>query len=145
MLERPAYTQLVFSLLQDPLTYKRLAHKTAAIETSKLETALYPFLNNKKHQQSLEADENTYLRCSLGQLTVHFSHFYIIAKIHKTPWKPWLIVSYCGSLLYGLGKWLDAQLQSIARPTPAYISSSFDLFDQTKKIKIEPLRFSVHC
>ena len=91
------------------------------------------FLHNKyraflsEHNFSLENDEYTYLSRSIEQSKDFFNRFYINKKIQKTPWKPCLIVSYCGSLLYGLGKWIDKQLQPIVRATAAYAASSFDL------------------
>jgi hypothetical protein len=54
------------------------------------------------------------------------AHFYIMHKIHNSSWKPQPI-SYAGSFLYGLGKWLDKKLQPICRKLPTYCSSSFDL------------------
>ena len=59
-----------------------------------------------------------------------FAYFYILAKVHKHPWKTRPIVSVSGSLTYGIGKWLDQQLQPIIKKLPTYIPSSFDLKDK---------------
>lgn len=48
-------------------------------------------------------------------------------KVHKTPWKTRPIVSYCGSLAYGLRKWLDQQLQPICQQLPSLCWSSVSL------------------
>jgi hypothetical protein len=91
---------------------------------------------------SIDKQDFDYLNRSIdpNHIKDPFSHFYITAKVHKKPWKPRPIISYCSSHLHGLGKWLDQQLQPIAKIMPSYISSSFDLADSMKKIKINPLR-----
>ena len=77
----------------------------------------------------LDNDESEYLLKYLATVQDPFSHFYITAKIHKKPWKPRPIVSYWGNYLYGLGKWIDMQLEPIAKTMLSYISSSFNLCD----------------
>ena len=141
VLERTSYINTVLSLLHDTRTYQRLTPEEADLAMNTLAHTLDSFIT--KHSLALDDDETTYLNRSINASTDYYSHFYIIAKIHKNPWKPRPIVSYCGSLLYGLGKWLDSQLQPIARATEAYISSSFDLCDQIKKIWINPSRDSL--
>ncbi|CAJ1931841.1 unnamed protein product [Cylindrotheca closterium] len=68
-----------------------------------------------------------YLQRTLDRVTDSYAYFYALAKIHKSPWKTRPIVLVSGSLLYGLGKWLDQQLQPIIRKLPTYLSSSFAL------------------
>ena len=70
----------------------------------------------------------------------HISHFYILAKIHKKPWKPRPINSYSGSTLYGLGKWLDKLLQPIAKRLPYYTKDSFSLRDEVLNEPFDPTR-----
>ena len=53
--------------------------------------------------------------------------FYLTAKVHKNPWKTRPIVSVSGSLLHGLGQWVDKILQPFAQEIPSYVKSSFDL------------------
>ena len=48
-------------------------------------------------------------------------------KVHKNPWATRPIVSYAGSLLHGLGIWLDLKLQKIATTRTTYIRDSFAL------------------
>ena len=68
------------------------------------------------------------------------SHFYLLAKIHKTPLTTRPIVSVSGSLLFGLGKWVDFKLQELIRlfPTrfPYYISSSTHLVNKLHNLNL---------
>ena len=48
---------------------------------------------------------STALRDTDGE--IQFPHFYVTAKIHKSPLKTRPIISVSGSLLHGLGKWAD--------------------------------------
>ena len=57
-------------------------------------------------------------------------------KVHKTPLKTRPIVSYTGSLLYGLGKWVDHHLQSVSRTFRSFIKSSFDLKHELDQLTI---------
>lgn len=66
-----------------------------------------------------------------------FAYFYIIAKIHKTPWKSRPVTSVSGSLLHGLGKWVDSELQKIVKDIPYVTTSSATLVDRL--IQLPPL------
>jgi hypothetical protein len=48
-------------------------------------------------------------------------------KVHKSPLKTRPIVSCFGSLLYGIGVWVDDKLQNIACRQKTYFKSSYDL------------------
>jgi hypothetical protein len=144
IMERDTYINAVLSLLQDKNNYKQLSAPQAELDMQLLQEMLNKWL--EKYSISIDKRDFNYLNRSIDpdHIKDPFSHFYITAKVHKKPWKPRPIVSYCGSYcgsyLHGLGKWLDQQLQPIAKIMPSYISSSFDLVDSLKKIKINPLR-----
>ena len=56
----------------------------------------------KKFDSVLSNEDNKYLIDALAlcdKFEKSVSHFYILAKIHKKPWKPRLINSYSGSTL----------------------------------------------
>jgi menaquinone-dependent protoporphyrinogen IX oxidase len=134
IMERDTYINAVLSLLQDKNNYKQLTSIQAKLDMQLLQEMLNKWL--EKYSSTIDKRDLDYLNRSIDTDYVKdpFSHFYIITKLHKNPWKPRPIVSYCGSYLHGLGKWLDQQLQSIANKMPSYISSSFDLVDIMKKI-----------
>ena len=97
----------------------------------------------KKFDSVLSDGDKKYLKMSLalcGKFEKRVSHFYILAKIHKKPWKPRPINSYSGSTLYGLGKLLDKLLQPIAKRLPYYTKDSFSLQDQVLDEPFDPTR-----
>jgi hypothetical protein len=64
----------------------------------------------EEYNLSFIKKDHTYLYRSL-EVEDPFPHFYITAKVHKTPWKTRPIKSMSGSILHGLGKWVNHQLQ----------------------------------
>jgi len=67
-----------------------------------------------------------------------FPVFYLTVKVHKTPLKTRPIVSCSGSLLYGLGVWLDDKLQKVAQQQKSYFKSSFDLKTDLVALQLPP-------
>jgi hypothetical protein len=139
IMERATYITAVLSLLQDKNNYNQLTSIQAELDMQLLKEMLNKWL--EKYSYYIDKRDLDYLNRSIepDHVTDPFFHFYITAKVHKNPWKPRPIVSYCGSYLHGLGKWLDQQLQPIAKKMPSYISSSFDLVDTLNTLKINPL------
>jgi len=86
------------------------------------------------HRFFIRKFDMKYLERYLESVRDPFSYFYILAKVHKHPWKTRPIVSVSGSLIYGIGKWLDQQLQPIIKRLPTYLSSSFTLKDKLDKL-----------
>jgi hypothetical protein len=51
-------------------------------------------------------------------------YFYLIPKIHKTPWKTRSVVSGFSTVNKSLSKWIDIQLQQVIHLCPAYLKDS---------------------
>jgi hypothetical protein len=58
---------------------------------------------------------------------LHLPYFYILLKVHKTPWKTRLVVSAVSLVLESLSKWIDLHLQQIVHLCPAYLQDTWQL------------------
>eukprot|EP00957_Ditylum_brightwellii_P063100 4790170-Ditylum_brightwellii.AAC.1 len=63
--------------------------------------------------------------------------FYILAKVHKSPWKTRPVVSSVGSLLAAVSTWLDYHSEKLSKFLPSFIKDSLDL--RKKLILISPV------
>jgi hypothetical protein len=66
------------------------------------------------------------------------SKFYILPKVHKTPWKTRPVISQSGCLLENLSKWLDSELQRVVHLCPSYFKDSWELLDLLKSLDTLP-------
>jgi len=139
ILERTSYIKRV---LDDHLlngdTYCQLTPEAATAGVDRSKQLVQAFLSTYKRKDKnagsgLSSADETFLERSLD-VKDKFSYFYITAKIHKTPWKTRPIVSVPGSILHGLGRWIDSQLQVICRDLPSYLRSSFDLKQDLERL-----------
>ena len=140
LLERSEYiTRALKDHLADPNTYQQLSEAEAATNMTALTQTVESFFQEYRNQFTRQ--DYIYLDRSL-EVEDPFPHFYITAKVHKTPWKTRPIVSVRGSILHGLGKWIDRQLQPICRQLPSYLKSSFDLKKQLSSLSFDTQRTS---
>jgi hypothetical protein len=124
ILERTEYVRRAhLDHLSDASTYKRLTPIEADDRIRTVEGLLSDFI--EKHSETLDYNDKKYLERS-ALVADPFAYFYLTAKVHKDPWATRPIVSVCGSLLHGLGRWVDQQLQPICRQLPSYVKSSFE-------------------
>jgi hypothetical protein len=140
ILERQEYTQKVLDHLADDITYRQLSSDEAhqAIKTTGV--MIDNFICD--HSRALGPSDEKYLTRSL-EVDDPFAHFYVMAKVHKTPWTVRPIVSVSGSITHGLGRWLSQQLKPIVTALPSYISSSFELKQRLQRLKFTPSRVSM--
>ena len=113
--------------LLDITTYRRLTETQATQRTTAIRKILRNFASRHFAPKS---DARKFLDRSLAAVTDDFSYFYILAKVHKNPWKTRPIVSVSGSLLHGLGKWVDRNLQLLISELPFALKSSDELHHQ---------------
>jgi hypothetical protein len=135
ILERNYYIERAFNdHLLDTTTYRQLTEYEARVEM----TMIKKFLNNfmMRNKKFLPKSEVKFLKRTV-EVDDPYPKFYLLAKIHKTPWKTRQIISVSGSQLHGLGKWVDRHLQPVAKKTESFISSSYQL--KTHLLTIPPL------
>lgn len=82
-----------------------------------------------------------YLKRYMTTIKDPFSYFYLLAKVHKTPWKTRPIISTCGSTGYGLAKWVDAQLKLIVDLLPYTTANSYGLSLKLRELKFTDVQF----
>ena len=132
VIERDVYTKRVFDdHLNDKNTYERLTENQADMYFKLLKEQLSKFLQ----EQDLSKADFKFLQRSF-EVKDPWSYFYLTAKVHKSPLKTRPIVSVCGSITHGLGRWLDQQLQPIVRQLPSFIPSSFALKQELDELEI---------
>jgi hypothetical protein len=59
-------------------------------------------------------------------------YFYLLPKIHKTPWKTWPVVNGVSDVNEYLSKWIDIQLQQVIYLCPAYLKDSLQLLQELR-------------
>lgn len=91
------------------------------------------------HDLALSEMETKYIR---NHMTANrgdpFGYFYLLYKIHKEPISTRPVCSDVNSLLFGLGKWIDTQLQPVAQAQPAYFKDSFALRSMLIGMQVPP-------
>jgi hypothetical protein len=127
IIERERYIKRAFEdHLNDDTTYQRLSEAEANNRIKTLRRIMDNFLENYKNK--ILKEDWKFIKRSLI-VEDPFAKFYLTAKVHKKPWKTRPIVSISGSLLHGLGRWVDKILQPFARTIPSHIKSLVKLKD----------------
>jgi len=67
-----------------------------------------------------------------------FAYFYLLPKVHKTPWSTRPIISVSVSITYGLAKWLDISLQDIIKCIPFAVRSSAKFVEKIRSLGTVP-------
>jgi hypothetical protein len=130
IIEREVYIKRCLTdHLHDEATYRQLSHHRAQGRIKTITLLLENFLS--KYEDTLQPYELKFLKRSM-KTENPLPQFYITFKVHKRPWKTRPICSVSGSLLHGLGKWVDTKLQPICQKLPSFINSSFTLITHLK-------------
>ena len=64
--------------------------------------------------------------------------FYLLPKVHKTPWQTRPVISQSGTLLEPHSKWLDFKLQEVKNLCPAYLKDSWELLKEIQLLSPFP-------
>lgn len=128
--------------LCDRDTYQPLSTMELKLHEGRLRLAINKFLKDyhdpKDDNSAVTRSEHRFLKTLLKECKDPFGVFYCTFKAHKSPLKTRPIVSTVGSLLYGLGIWIDDKLQQASRAQKSYIKSSFDVKEQLSKLDLPP-------
>ena len=118
--------------LHDQTTYRQLLGLEGTFAITDVQTRIFNFCEIW-HNKNVLTDMD--VKWITKHTTVNPSYFYLLAKIHKQPLKTRPIVSYSGSVCYGLAKWLDVELKKLLPHLPYVAPSSVsivtDLREQT--------------
>ena len=118
--------------LSDTTTYKSLTTSEIDRYSSDITKNILGWL--KAHHKTLTKMERAFLRKKLKSNQSPYARFYLTLKAHKLKpgqtvdqLKSRQIVSCPGSLLHGLGVWVDRKLQEVAQRTVSYFKNTLEL------------------
>ena len=127
--------------LTDTTVFERLSQEEAWECAHTIEQDIQSWL--KSHKKALDKDAIAYIEDHLRRNRhAPFGKFYTMYKIHKPrtstgfPTRP--VCSDVSSLPHGLGKWVDTQLQPIARAQPSFFQDTYSLKHLLSNIEIPP-------
>ena len=123
-IERTEYIKYAFKdHLSDYTTYKQIHPNLVQQRREGLHQLLDRWI--KTFKASLSKRERAFLLGKKKANKEPFAHLYLTMKVHKTPLATRPIVSCSGSLLEGLGIWVDDKLKPVATQMRSYIKSSY--------------------
>ena len=150
VIEREKYIRLAYrDHLNDQHTYRKLSEIQAINRIRAVQNILNNFITTYLPGKINEADRKYLLR-SLEQYKRKwddgalptFAHFYLLAKVHKTPLKTRPIVSVSASITEAIGRWVDKELQDLftrhRHMFPFFLKSSRELVEDVKNIVVPP-------
>ena len=117
-------------------TYTYLTAATADEKIKVLKSDIRTWL--RKFKNDITPMEYRFIHTKLKENTDPYSYFYLMPKVHKSPWTTRPIISYSGSLLHPLGILVDKYLQSIAKDIPTYIQDSKSLKEELCELTLPP-------
>lgn len=139
ILDRDTYIEKAFDehLLTD--AYRQITQEEAENGIKHIRSSIIFFIN----KFNIPKNDKKYLKRWL-EMKINddpYSYFYLLIKVHKTPWKTRPIISGSGGVLYALSKWVDEELKKILRFLPYRIESSKELVEKLKLLnKLPPIQ-----
>ena len=146
VLERSIFIQRVYEEHLLTKDYRQLSHSQAngrfkaITRIVRKHISTFHMKPNERNDRLIYTDEGKFILFHLKNALESdpFSYFYLLPKVHKNPWTTRPIVSYSGSLLYGIAKWLDSTLQKIVDHIPYTVHSSKDFVDHLQELHTLP-------
>ena len=152
VMQHSKYIQLAYDdHLSHQQIYCQLNQEQATLQIETIKKIILRFIDthlpasnkaNTNDRKYLQRIYDSVLKSANDRHILPISHFYLLAKIHKVPLTTRPIVSVSGSLLSGLGKWVDYKLQELIQlfpeKFPYYISSSTHLIQKLKTVQLPP-------
>ena len=127
--------------LSDTTTYKPLTTSEIDCYSSEIKKHILGWL--KKYNKKLTRMERAFLRKELKSNQSPYARLYLTLKAHKLKpgqtvdqLKSRPIVLCPGSLLHGLGVWVDRKLQEVAQNTISYFKNTLELKKQLLKLNL---------
>jgi hypothetical protein len=137
IIERSRYIALIKrDHLSDCATYRQLTEFQAFGRMKAIQRILEGFISRLERNNVIRRD-TTFLRRSM-ETRDPFSYFYALAKVHKPTLSTRPIVSTSGSILHGLGRWVDKYLQALCKSIPYRTSSSLALVKELRTLNNLP-------
>ena len=133
IIERHDYLKIAMrDHLSDTTTYKSLTTSEIDRFSSDITKNILGWM--KTHHKTLTKMERAFLRKKLKSNQSPYARFYLTLKAHKLKpgqkvdnLKSRPIVSCPGSLLHGLGVWVDRKLQEVAQKIVSYFKNTLEL------------------
>ena len=127
--------------LSDTTTYKSLSTSEIDRYSSEINKNILDWL--KTYNRKLTKMEHAFIQEELKLNQSPFARFYLTLKAHKLKpgqmvdqLKSRPIVSCPGSLLHGLGVWVDRKLQEVAQQTVSYFKNTLELKKQLLELHL---------
>ena len=142
IIERHDYLKIAMrDHLSDKTTYKSLTTSEIDRYSSEIKKHILGWL--KKYNKQLTKMERAFLRKELKSNQSPYARFYLTLKAHKLKpgqtgdqLKSRPIVSCPGSLLHGLGVWVDRKLKEVTQNTISYFKNTLELKKQLLKLNL---------
>ena len=129
--------------LNDTTTYKLVNPSEIECSATIVKKSIVAWLQT--HHKKLTKMERAFIREKLYENKAPYARFFSTLKAHKLKpgqtvdhQKSRPIVSCPGSLLHGLGIWVDRKLQEVAKSTISYFKKSIKLKEQLLKLNLPP-------